>query len=109
MQRLEQEAVLDVCHHLLAGSIRKLDAVDIAACKPEKQPYSPEFVSVTLPTPIPDAAALRTFKYRNPNNVAIVDEKGNWTGVVTYFREWEGFIGAAVQHLNVRAVHAAEL
>lgn len=126
MQKLEQEALLatlqqsfneavretglkprDVCHKLLAGSVIKLDAVDVDACQVEQMPGN--FVRVTLPTPIPHAAALRTYKYRNPNNTAIVDDQGRWTGVVAYFREWQGFVGAAVQQVNVRRVHEANL
>ena len=97
----------EVARRLLEGSVRCVVAPDMAACQIETRPD--HYTVVTFGQPVPNAAILRTFKYRSPNNVALVDEQGQWTGVVAYFREWHGFIGAAVEHVNLCIAHDANL
>jgi len=97
----------EVVREVLARSVVPFVGPNIAFCEVEQRPGS-EYVTVTF-APIPGAEELRGYKYRNPNNAALVDDQGRWTGVWAYFREWEGMIGEAVLHVNKRRVHATAL
>lgn len=97
----------ELVRKLLVNTVKAVDPIDLTACTVED--FRTDYVKVTLPSPIAGMAVLRTFKWRSPNNVALVDDQGNWTGVITYFREWEGFINAAREHVYTKLLSEANL
>ncbi len=96
----------EVCKRLLDGAVALLGAVNLEGCRVSE--FLGNRVQVTFAAPVANVpASLVNFKWRSPSNVAIVDGKGNWTGVEAYFREWRDFVEAAMQYVNAFRAHAA--
>lgn len=97
----------ELVRKLLANTVKPVDPIDLAACTVED--FRTDYVKVTLPSPIAGMAVLRTFKWRSPNNVALIDDQGSWTGAICYFREWEGFTNAAREYVYTKRLAEANL